>query len=121
MDSEFWQDAEHRVQRAKDLLRRRKWPAALEELRAAAELDPTNAAHHFALGRCLELLGRDEEATDAFGRASDLEPSEPLYLSAFGQGLLAQRLWREAAETFSGASTAMHTRPVVSRSSAPVL
>ena len=100
MDNGFWQDADSRVQRAKDLLRRRKWPAALEELRAAAEIEPANPTHHFALGRCLELLGRDDEATDAFGRAADLDPHNPVYLSAYGQGLLAQRLWREAADTF---------------------
>ncbi|MEL7237498.1 MAG: tetratricopeptide repeat protein, partial [Planctomycetota bacterium] len=105
MDSEFWQDAEHRVERAKDLLRRRQWPAALEELRAAAEIDPTNPVHHYELGRCLELLGRDDEATDAFGRAADLDASEPAYLCAYGTGLLSQQLWREAAEVFGEAES----------------
>ena len=60
MESEFWQDAEHRVQRARDLLRRRQLPEALEELRAAAELDPTNPIHHFELGRCLDLVSRHD-------------------------------------------------------------
>lgn len=100
MDSEFWQDADHRVQRAKDLLRRRRLPEALEELRAAAELDPFNAVHHYELGRCLTLLGRDEEAADAFGRAAETDPREPAYWAAYGERLLRLRRWREAVGVF---------------------
>ncbi len=101
MDSEFWQDAEHRVQRAKDLLRHRRLPEALEELRAAAELDPLNAVHHYELGHCLELLGRDDEAADAYGRAIETDPRPVHYWSAYGEVLLALGRWREAADAFS--------------------
>lgn len=101
MDSEFWQDAEHRVQRARDLLRRRQLPEALEELRAAAELDPINPIHHFELGRCLDLAGRAEDAADSFARAADLDPEEPAYLHALGNALLRLARWREAIEAFA--------------------
>ena len=104
MDSEFWQDAEHRVQRAKDLLRRRRLPEALEELRAAAELDPFNAVHHFELGRCLELLDRLDEAADAYGRAGEIDSDEPAYLNAYGTALLRLQRWREAADVFAAVS-----------------
>lgn len=101
MDSEFWQDAEHRVQRARDLLRRRQLPEALEELRAAAELEPANPIHHFELGRCLELVGRSEDAADSFARAAELDCGEPAYLHALGNQLLRLTRWREAIEAFS--------------------
>lgn len=101
MDSEFWQDADHRVQRAKDLLRRSQWPEALEELRAAAELDPFNPIHHFELGRCLELLGRLEESADAFARATEIDPAEPAFLNAEGAVLLRLHRWRAACDVFT--------------------
>ena len=101
MESEFWQDAEHRVQRARDLLRRRQLPEALEELRAAAELDPANPVHHFELGRCLDLVGRAEDAGDSFARAAELDQTEPAYLHALGNQLLRLSRWREAVEAFS--------------------
>lgn len=101
MESEFWQDAEHRVQRARDLLRRRQLPEALEELRAAAELDPANPVHHFELGRCLELVGRSEDAADSFGRAAELDQAEPAYLHALGNQLLRLSRWRESIDAFA--------------------
>lgn len=101
MDSEFWQDAEHRVQRARDLLRRRQLPEALEELRAAAELDPLNPIHHFELGRCLDLAGRAEDAADCFTRAADLDAEEPAYLHALGNALLRLGRWRESIDAFA--------------------
>ena len=100
MDSEFWQDAEHRVRRAKDLLRRRRLPEALEELRAAAELDPYNPVHHYELGRCLELLDRLDEAADAYGSAAEIDAEEPAYANAHGVSLLKLQRWREAADVF---------------------
>ena len=105
MESEFWQDAEHRVQRARDLLRRRQLPEALEELRAAAELDPTNPIHHFELGRCLDLVSRPEDAADSFARAAELDPSEPAYLHALGNQLLRLSRWRESIEAFARLET----------------
>lgn len=101
MDSEYWQDAEHRVQRARDLLRRRQLPQALEELRAAAELDPLNPIHHFELGRCLELSGRAEDAADCFARAADLDPEEQAYTHALGNAMLRLDRWREAIDAFT--------------------
>ena len=35
---------------------------AVEHLRVAVELDPVHVASHFALGRALAALGRNEEA-----------------------------------------------------------
>ena len=100
MESEFWQDAEHRVQRARDLLRRRQLPEALEELRAAAELNPANPIHHFELGRCLDLVGKSEDAADSFARAAELDQDEPAYLHALGNQLLRLSRWRESIEAF---------------------
>ncbi len=104
MDSEFWQDAEGRVERARLLLRRRRPLEALEELRAAAELEPGNPRHHYELGRCLSRLGRLEEAATALGRASEADPKEAAYAFAHGEALIALRQWRDALAAFERVS-----------------
>ena len=102
-DSEFWQDAQSRVRRARDLLRRRQLPEALEELRAAAEIDPLDPVHHRELGRCLSLLGRHDESADAFARAAEAGPLCPQNWLALGGALLELGRWREAAEALDRA------------------
>ena len=102
-DSEFWQDAQSRVRRARDLLRRRQVPEALEELRAAAELDPLDPVPHRELGRCLSLLGRHDEAADALARAAEAEPECPHGWLALGGALLELGRWREAIEALDHA------------------
>ena len=104
MDSEFWQDAQHRVERARLLLRRRRPLEALEELRAAAELEPRNARHHYELGRCLSRLGRLEEAAAALGRANETDPNEVAYAFAHGEALFALRRWRDGLRAFERVS-----------------
>jgi len=69
-----WQDAERHFERAMDLMRRRKWPQALAELRRATRVNPYNAAWLENLGLILDELGRHEEALRAFRRAANLEP-----------------------------------------------
>ncbi len=100
MDSESWQNAGFRVQRARDLLRRARLPEALEELRAAIELDPDDADHHFELGRCLELLGRDADAADGYARAAELAPERPEAWASLGGVWLAMGRWRDAVSAF---------------------
>ena len=100
MDSESWQNAGFRVQRARDLLRRARLPEALEELRAAVELEPDDADHHFELGRCFELLGRDAEAADRYERAAELAPDRPDAWASLGGVWLAMERWRDAVAAF---------------------
>ncbi len=77
---------------------------ALEELRAAAEMEPNQGLHHFELGRCLGLLSRLPESAAAFGRAAEVEPDEPAYAFAHGEALVAMRQWRDALDAFAKAA-----------------
>lgn len=47
------------------------------EYRLALRDDPDRAVTHFNLGRCLDALGRPEEALRALGRAEALAPRDP--------------------------------------------
>mgnify|MGYP006197068959 CR=1 FL=1 len=60
---------------AADAARQGRYEAALEEYRAAAELNPEEARHHYNLGSLLAQLERWEEALPALRRAVDLEPN----------------------------------------------
>ncbi|MEM7808189.1 MAG: tetratricopeptide repeat protein, partial [Planctomycetota bacterium] len=104
MSSNPWQDAGYRVERARRLLRRRRPVEALEELRAAAEMEPHHAIHHYELGRCLGLLGRLDESANAFARAAEVEPTEPAYAFSHGEARIALRQWADALTAFEKAS-----------------
>jgi tetratricopeptide (TPR) repeat protein len=69
-----WQDAERHFERALDLVRQRKWPSALAEMRRATRVNPFNAAWQTHLGIILDEMGRHEEALKAFRRAIRIEP-----------------------------------------------
>jgi tetratricopeptide (TPR) repeat protein len=53
-----WDDAERRVERAQELFEQRRWSEALEELRAATDINPYNAGWHFNIGLTLDEMGR---------------------------------------------------------------
>jgi Flp pilus assembly protein TadD len=56
-----------------------RYDAAEEEFRAALELSPVDDYAHYALGRCLEKLGRTAEANGHYKLASSLRPGERTY------------------------------------------
>ena len=49
----------------------RKWAAALAEYRAAAAIDSLHAGAHFFMARCLDILGRRDEARVEYVKARD--------------------------------------------------
>ena len=57
----------------------RRWEEAEAEFRKLLELSPVNDYAHYALGRCLEKLGRDREANRHYKLASSLRPSSEHY------------------------------------------
>jgi tetratricopeptide (TPR) repeat protein len=69
-----WQDAEHHFEQAMELVRQRKWPSALAEMRRATRVNPFNATWQTHLGLILDEMGRYEEAIKAFRRAIRIEP-----------------------------------------------
>jgi Flp pilus assembly protein TadD len=56
-----------------------RWEAAEAEFRAALELSPVNDYAHYALGRCLEKLGRAVEANGHYKLACSLRPENEDY------------------------------------------
>ena len=59
--------------------RLRRWEEAEAEFRAVLEISPVNDYAHYALGRCLDKLGRDTEAQGHYKLARSLRPGERRY------------------------------------------
>jgi Flp pilus assembly protein TadD len=56
-----------------------RYEEAEAEFRKMLELAPVDDYAHYALGRCLEKLGRDAEANGHYKLASSLRPGEAAY------------------------------------------
>jgi Flp pilus assembly protein TadD len=59
----------------------RRYEAAEAEFRTALELSPINDYAHYALGRCLEMQGKQAEANGHYKLASSLRPGSKQYRS----------------------------------------
>ncbi len=57
----------------------RRWEEAAAEFRTVLELSPINDYAHYALGRCLEMQGRQAEANGHYKLASSLRPGSKQY------------------------------------------
>jgi Flp pilus assembly protein TadD len=58
-----------------------RWVEAEAEFRTLLELSPVNDYAHYALGRCLEKQGRQDEANGHYKLASSLRPESQQYRS----------------------------------------
>ena len=58
-----------------------RYAEAESEFRKMLELAPVDDYAHYALGRCLEKLGREAEANGHYKLASSLRPGESAYES----------------------------------------
>jgi len=56
-----------------------RYEEAATEFRAVLEISPVNDYAHYALGRCLENLGRTKEANGHYKLARSLRPGERHY------------------------------------------
>ena len=95
-----WDDAERRVERAQELFEQQRWSEALEELRAATDINPFNAAWHFNIGLTLDEMERFDEAIEAYKRALEIDPNHLATMAQIGADL--RRIGRpdEAIATF---------------------
>ena len=59
----------------------RRYAEAESEFRAILDLSPTDHYAHYALGRCLEKRGHDDEAQGHYKLASSLRPGSAHYRS----------------------------------------
>src|SRR5207253_6891658 len=76
MNTNDWNDAERRVERAAELFEQRKWQEALAELLVATTINPYNGGWFFNIGLTLDEMGRLDEAIDAYGRALAIDPRD---------------------------------------------
>ncbi len=67
---------------------RREFDLAAQAFRAVLEAQPTHVASWVMLGQCLQVLGRKDEAREAFVKASEVNPNEGA--AHQGLALLAQ-------------------------------
>ena len=58
-----------------------RWAEAESEFRAVLELSPADDYAHYALGRCLEKQGRDQEANGHYKLAHSLRPDSEEFAS----------------------------------------
>src|SRR5256886_12456627 len=58
-----------------------RWAEAESEFRAVLELSPADDYAHYALGRCLEKQGRDQEANGHYKLADSLRPDSEEFAS----------------------------------------
>src|SRR5436190_22191661 len=100
METNAWSDAERRVERAQELFEQRKWHEALQELRAATNINPYNASWYFNIGLTLDELGRTEEAIDAYQHALVIEPDDVNALNRLGVDQHQAGRFQEALGTF---------------------
>ena len=59
----------------------RRYDEAAAEFRTALDLSPVNDYAHYALGRCLEMQGKQAEANGHYKLASSLRPGSKQYRS----------------------------------------
>jgi tetratricopeptide (TPR) repeat protein len=68
----------------------KKWPDALSAYRKASSLNSLHAATHFAIGRCLDILGDRRGARLEYVRARDLDELRFRASSDFNSAILSQ-------------------------------
>jgi tetratricopeptide (TPR) repeat protein len=100
MDTNDWNDAEQRVERAQELFEQHKWQEALDELLLATTINPYNGGWFFNIGLTLDEMGRHQEAIDAYRRALSIEPDDLQALQHLGNDLHQTGQFEQAIGTF---------------------
>ncbi len=101
METNDWNDAERRVERAQELFEQRKWPEALAELRAATSINPYNASWYFNIGLTLDEMGRFDEAIGAYREALEIDSDDVQALHHLGLDLHQVGRFEDAIKTFN--------------------
>lgn len=102
------QNASFHALKARILLARCEYDAALAENEIAIQLNPTFAAAHCGLGDSLAYEGRYEEAMSCFEKSIELSPNDPQLWAFFTYGALAllfQKDFEKALQWLDKATT----------------
>src|SRR5687767_15308551 len=100
-----WNDAERRVERAQELFEQRKWQEALEELRAATDINPYNSGWYFNIGLTLDEMGRIDEAIEAYREVLSIDPNDLQAMNHLGVDLHRTEKYPAALEVFEAIET----------------
>ncbi len=67
-----WLNAEAHAERAQRFYETGQWHKALDAVKRALAVNPTQSDWHYGLGLTLEAMGRHSEAAEAFERVLEL-------------------------------------------------
>jgi len=95
-----WNEAEQRVEKAREFFEQRRWPEALVELRAAIVIDPYNSGWLFNIGLILDEMERFDEAIAAYRQSLELEGDDIEALNRLGIDLAREGHYSQALEAF---------------------
>src|SRR5438552_15777525 len=95
-----WDDAERRVERAQELFEQHRWQEALEELRAATDINPYNGSWFFNIGLTLDEMERYDEAIDAYRKALAIDENDLQAMNHLGLDLHRVGNFEESLRTF---------------------
>jgi Flp pilus assembly protein TadD len=101
-------EAESLTAQGIQLCRTARWRNAIEPLRRATELDPSNAAAFYYLGDACNHADELAHALEAFEAASRLQPEHWRALKGIGIVLDRMRRPQEAAAAYQRAREAQH-------------
>jgi tetratricopeptide (TPR) repeat protein len=85
---------------AESLLTAGEFNRAVEVLRAAVKLDPSNAEAHILLGNALERTGARTEAIDEYRAATQNNPNDVLAWRTLAGAQFEEKLYGDAAESY---------------------
>jgi tetratricopeptide (TPR) repeat protein len=85
---------------AEALLNSGEFNHAVEVLRAAVKLDPSNAEAHILLGNALERTGSRSEAIDEYRAATQSSPNDVLAWRTLAGAQFEEKLYNDAAESY---------------------
>ena len=89
----------------------RRFDEAMAVVQAGITLDASYYYHYYGLGWALSGLGRQEEAIDAFRRATAMAPEIPMGLGGLGAALGLAGRREEALAIFSGVALKDRSMP----------
>lgn len=98
-------DAEVHNKRGLELFQNEDYEAAVEEFRAALDIEPNSASYHCNLAVALDEMDNDEEALLEYELALKLDPNDPTALLSLGymyneneELAKAEEVWRHLVE-----------------------
>lgn len=95
-----WNDAELRVERARDLYEEGQWVEAADELQAAIDINPYNPSWYFNLALTLEAMEKYARACECYEQALELDAGDMEAMNCLGVNLTRLGRYADALKRF---------------------